>query len=166
ARGGLAGIQDSGGGRGLGIDLAAQHQVPFAKIGAPTVARLKERLEFGLGPVNPLEAWGTGKGVRRNFSGCFSGLIDDADTGLGIFFNDLRDGFYVHDGFAEAALRAHGRTSKPVAYATNFSAVRHDRIALRLSEAGVPVLDGTIPALHAARHMFARRDFRARRPDP
>jgi acetate---CoA ligase (ADP-forming) len=30
----------------------------------------------------------------------------------------------------------------------------------------VPVLDGTVPALHAARHLFARRDFGARAPDP
>jgi acyl-CoA synthetase (NDP forming) len=166
APGGLAVIQDSGGERELVIDLAAQHEVPFAKISAPTVARLKERLEFGLEPVNPLDAWGTGKDSVDIFSDCFSALIDDPDAGLGIFFNDLRDGFYVHDGFAEAALRAHSRTGKPVAYATNFSAVRHDKIALRLSEAGVPVLDGTVPALHAARHLFARRDFRARLPDP
>lgn len=166
APGGLAVIQDSGGERELVIDLAAQHQVPFAKIGAPTIARLRERLEFGLEPVNPLDAWGTGRDFVEIFSDCFSALIDDPDAGLGIFFNDLRDGYYIHEGFAEAALRAHGSTSKPVAYATNFSAVRHDRIALRLSEAGVPVLDGTVPALQAARHMFARRDFRSRTPDP
>ena len=166
APGGLAVIQDSGGEREMVIDLAAAHNVPFAKIGAPTVARLKERLEFGLEPVNPLDAWGTGRDFVDIFSECFSALIDDPDTGLGIFFNDLRDGFYIHDGFAEAALRARGRTSKPVAYAANFSAVRHDKIALRLSEAGVPVLDGTIPALLAARHLLARRDFRARAADP
>ncbi|MGH7123966.1 MAG: acetate--CoA ligase family protein, partial [Stellaceae bacterium] len=166
APGGLAAIQDSGGERELVIDLAAAHDVPFAKIGAPTVARLKERLEYGLEPVNPLDAWGTGKDFVDIFSDCFSALIDDPDAGLGIFFNDLRDGFYVHDGFAESALLAHRRTSKPVAYATNFSAVRHDKIGLRLSEAGVPVLDGTVPALNAARHLFARRDFRARTPDP
>jgi acyl-CoA synthetase (NDP forming) len=166
APGGLAAIQDSGGERELVIDLAAQHKVPFARIGAPTVTRLKKRLEFGLEPVNPLDAWGTGRDFVEIFSDCFSALIDDPDTGLGIFFNDLRDGFYVHDGFAEAALRARAHTSKPVAYATNFSAVRHDRIALRLSEAGVPVLDGTVPALLAARHLFARRDFRAQALDP
>jgi acyl-CoA synthetase (NDP forming) len=166
AAGGLAAIQDSGGERELVIDLAAAHNVPFAKIGAPTVARLRERLEFGLEPVNPLDAWGTGRDFVEIFSDCFSALIDDPDTALGIFFNDLRDGFYVHDGFAEAALRARSRTAKPVAYATNFSAVRNDRIALRLSEAGVPVLDGTVPALLAARHLLARRDFRARAADP
>jgi acyl-CoA synthetase (NDP forming) len=166
ASGGLAAIQDSGGERELVIDLAAAHKVPFAKIGTATIARLKERLEFGLEPVNPLDAWGTGEDFVDIFSDCFSALIDDPDAGLGIFFNDLRDGFYVHDGFAEAALRARIHTSKPVAYATNFSAVRHDKIALRLSEAGVPVLDGTVPALLAARHLFAWRDFRARAVDP
>jgi acetate---CoA ligase (ADP-forming) len=166
ASGGLAAIQDSGGERELVIDLAAAHGVPFAKIGAPTVARLKARLEFGLEPVNPLDAWGTGKDFVDIFAECFSALVDDPDTGLGMFFNDLRDGFYIHDGFAEATLRVHAQTAKPIAYATNFSAVRHDKIALRLTEAGVPVIDGTVPALHAAQHLFARRDFRAREPDP
>ncbi len=165
ASGGLAAIQDSGGERELVIDLAARHKVPFARIGASTVARLKERLEYGLEPVNPLDAWGTGKDFIDIFSECFSALVDDRDAALGIFFNDLRDGFYIHDGFAEAALRVHAATTKPIAYATNFSAVRHDRIALRLSEAGVPVLDGTVPALLAARHMMARRDFLARPAD-
>ncbi|HXP78042.1 MAG TPA: acetate--CoA ligase family protein [Stellaceae bacterium] len=166
APGGLAVIQDSGGEREMVIDLAAAHNVPFAKIAPPTVTRLRERLEYGLEPVNPLDAWGTGRDFVDIFSDCFSALIDDPDTGLGIFFNDLRDGFYIHDGFAEAALRARARTSKPVAYAANFSAVRHDKIALRLSEAGVPVLDGTVPALLAARHLLARRDFRTRAADP
>ena len=68
ASGGLAVIQDSGGERELVIDLAAQHKVSFAKIGAPTVARLRERLEFGLEPVNPLDAWGTGKDFVDIFS--------------------------------------------------------------------------------------------------
>jgi acetate---CoA ligase (ADP-forming) len=166
APGGLAAIQDSGGERELVIDLAAAHAVPFARIGGPTVARLGERLEFGLEPVNPLDAWGTGRDFVKIFADCFAALLDDPDSGLGIFFNDLRDGFYIHEGFAEAALRVASRTGKPVAYATNFSAVRHDRIALRLTEAGVPVLDGTVPALLAARHLFAQRDFRARAADP
>jgi len=166
AAGGLAVIQDSGGERELVIDLAAEHDVPFARIGAKTVARLRERLEFGLEPVNPLDAWGTGHDFVGRFSDCFTALLDDPDTGLGIFFNDLRANFYIHDGFMEVARRAAGKSHKPVAYATNFSQVRHDGVALALTEAGVPVMDGTVPALLAARHLFEYRDFKNRGADP
>ncbi len=166
APGGLAVIQDLGGERELVIDLAADLKVPFAQINAATVERLKGRLEFGLEPVNPLDAWGTGRDFVNLFADCFTALLDDPDTGLGIFFSDLRANYYVHDGFAAAARLAASRTQKPVAYATNFSQVRHDGIALELTEAGVPVLDGTVPALLAARHLFARRDFTVRQADP
>jgi acyl-CoA synthetase (NDP forming) len=166
AIGGLAVIQDSGGERGLVIDLAADLDVPFARIGAETVKRLSSRLEYGLEPVNPLDAWGTGRDFTEIFSDCFAALLEDPDTGLGIFFNDLRDGFYIHEGFAEATRRTASRTRKPVAYATNFSQVRHDGAALALADAGIPVMDGTVPALLAARHMLAYRDFRNRTDDP
>jgi len=166
AAGGLAVIQDSGGEREMVVDLAADHGVPFARIGPATVARLRERLEVGLEPVNPLDAWGTGHDFVNVFADCFTALLDDPDTGLGIFFNDLRADFYLHEGFAEAARRAASTTRKPVAYATNYSQVRHDSVALALTEAGVPVLDGTVPALKAARHLIAHRDFQGRAPDP
>ncbi|HEY6336466.1 MAG TPA: acetate--CoA ligase family protein [Alphaproteobacteria bacterium] len=166
AIGGLAVIQDSGGERGLVIDLAADLGVPFARIGAETVKRLSDRLEYGLEPVNPLDAWGTGRDFTNIFLDCFTALLEDSDTGLGIFFNDLRDGFYIHEGFAEATRRSASRTRKPVAYATNFSQVRHDGAALALADAGIPVMDGTVPALLAARHMLAYRDFRNRTDDP
>ena len=166
ASGGLAVIQDSGGERGLVIDLAADLGVPFARIGAETVKRLGTRLEYGLEPVNPLDAWGTGHDFTNIFADCFTALIEDPDTALGIFFNDLRDGFYIHDGFAEATRRAASVTGKPVAYATNFSQVRHDRAAVALGDAGIPVMDGTVPGLLAARHMLAYRDFKNRGDDP
>ena len=40
------------------------------------------------------------------FKDCFSALLDDPDTALGFFANDIRDGFYLHEGFAKAARRA------------------------------------------------------------
>ena len=78
------------------------------------------------------------------------------------FSTDLRDGSYLGDGFAAAALSAAKRTTKPIAYATNYTQVRHDKLALALSNAGVPVLDGTTNALAAVRGVLAYRDFRER----
>lgn len=166
APGGVAAIHDSGGERELVLDLAADCAVPYAVIGSETVARLRARLDHGLEPINPLDAWGTGHDFVNLFADCFTALLDDPDTGLGIFFNDLRDGSYLQQGFAQAARMAAGRTAKPVAYATNYSQVRHDGLSVELTEAGVPVLDGTVPALLAARHLLDHRDFRLRAPDP
>ncbi|HZS81656.1 MAG TPA: acetate--CoA ligase family protein [Stellaceae bacterium] len=166
APGGLAAIHDSGGEREMLIDLAEAHRVPFAKIAPRTVARLRERLEYGLEPVNPLDAWGTGRDFVAAFADCFAALVDDPDAALGIFFNDIRNGFYVSEGFAEACRRVLARTAKPLALATNYTQLRHDSLALALAEAGVPVLDGTVPALLAARHLMAHRDFRRRPADP
>jgi len=164
--GGLAAIHDSGGEREMVMDLAEDHRVPFARINAVTVAALSARLEFGLEPVNPLDAWGTGRDFVDLFADCFAALMADPDAALGIFFNDIRDPSYLSVGFAEACRRVHALTDKPLALVTNYTQVRHDKLALALTEAGVPVLDGTIPGLQAAGHLMAYRDFLARPADP
>lgn len=159
APGGLATIHDSGGERELLVDLAQEVGVPFARIGPSTRKRLAERLEEGLEPHNPLDAWGTGNDFQAIFTDCLRALNDDPQTALSVLFADLRDRYYVSEGFAAAAADVAGQTTKPVIVATNYSGVRHDAIALRLTRAGVPVLDGTVPALRAVRHALAWRDF-------
>ncbi|MGY4509550.1 acetate--CoA ligase family protein [Bradyrhizobium sp. USDA 3650] len=166
AKGGLVAIGDSGGEREMIVDLADHVGVPFAKIGKATVSRLAARLEHGLEPINPLDAWGTGDEFVERFADCFTSLVDDPDAAVGVFFNDLRDGNQVHDGFVEAARRTFARTDKPIAYASNFSRVRNPKASLALTQDGIPVLDGTLPALKAVRNMLAHRDFLARIADP
>ncbi len=162
APGGLATIHDSGGERELFIDLAERHGVPWAEISQATKARLAARLEPGLLPENPLDAWGTGRDYDVQFGACFADLVADPATGLGIFAADIRDSYYLSDGFAAAARSVAEATDKPVALATNYTQLRHDAIALALTEAGVPVLDGTENALIAARGAMRWRDFLAR----
>jgi len=166
ATGELVAVHDSGGERELAMDLAASLGVNFARIGPDTVARLRGRLEHGLAPVNPLDAWGTGRDFIDIFADCFQALIDDPNAALGLFFNDARDDFHIHEGFAEAARRVHAATAKPIAIASNFSLARHPKIAAALSEHGIPVLVGTVPALVAARNMMAYRDVLSRPADP
>jgi acetate---CoA ligase (ADP-forming) len=163
--GGLASVHDSGGERELVVDLAHDLAVPFSQIGPPTVNRLREWLEPGLDPINPLDAWGTGKDFVPATVECFVALLEDPNTAAGIFFYDLSDDFYVSESVAEICRLAAARTNKPVALATNYTQVRHDATALSLSEAGVPVLDGSIPALLAIKHLLEYRDFRTRAVD-
>ncbi|MSP88195.1 MAG: CoA-binding protein [Alphaproteobacteria bacterium] len=158
AAGGIATIHDSGGQREMLVDLAADLSVPFARIGDATKAKLAARLEYGLEPHNPLDAWGTGNDFIGIFTDCLQALVDDPDAALAILFADVRDNYYLSDGYLEAVKTVAGRTPKPVLMATHFSGVRHDDLIRRAGEAGILVLDGTVPALLAARHALESRD--------
>ncbi|MCC7273974.1 MAG: acetate--CoA ligase family protein [Alphaproteobacteria bacterium] len=166
APGGLATIHDSGGEREMLIDLAERMGVAFAPLGEATRAEIARHLDPGLEPGNPLDAWGTGHGFAAQFEACLAALMADEATGLGLFCADIRDGYYVSDGFAAAARAVAARSGKPLAVATNYTQVRHDGIAQALARDGVPVLDGTTNALTAVRAALAYRDFLARPPDP
>ncbi|MGO8798382.1 MAG: acetate--CoA ligase family protein [Roseiarcus sp.] len=166
APGGLVAIGDSGGEREMMIDLADRAGVAFAAISPQTKASLAARLEPGLEAANPLDAWGTGAGFVAHFADCFGDLLADPQAALGLFNADLRDGSYLYRGFADAALAAARACDKVVAVATNYTQVRHDALALELTLAGVPVLDGTANALAAVRGALTYRDFQARPVDP
>ena len=163
--GALASIHDSGGERELIIDLAERAGVRFASISEATRRSLAAQLEPGLEADNPLDAWGTGKDFVAQFESCFYDLIADQDVAVGLFGADIRDGYYLHQGFADAAMKVARRTEKPIAVVTNYTQVRHDALSLTLSRAGVPVLDGTANALVAVRGALAYRDFLARAED-
>jgi acetate---CoA ligase (ADP-forming) len=166
APGALVSIHDSGGEREMIIDLAERVGIQFAPIASATVARIAGNLDPGLTAENPLDAWGTGRDFVAQFEACFSALVEDGNAALGLFCADIRDRYYLSDGFAAAARAVASRTAKPVAFATNYTQLRHDAIALALTEAGVPVLDGTHNALVAIRGALAHRDFCARPDDP
>lgn len=164
--GSLVSIHDSGGETEMLIDLAHRVGVPFAPIADSTKQAIAARLDPGLVPNNPLDAWGTGADFANAFEECFRTLLADDNAALGVFANDIRDGYYLSDGFAAAAAAAAASTTKPVAYLTHYTQLRHDDVALRLTEAGVPVLDGTVNGLVAIRGALAHRDFLARPLDP
>ena len=164
--GSLVSIHDSGGECELMIDLAQRAGVAFAPIGATTRSAIAAMLDVGLVPNNPLDAWGTGTDFAAKFETCFRALLADDNAALGVFSADIRDNYYLSDGFAAAAVAAAATTTKPVAFVTNYTQLRHDAIALRLTEAGVPVLDGSFNGLIAVRGALAHRDFRDRPADP
>ena len=112
APGGLVAIGDSGGEREMMIDLADRAGVAFAAISPQTKASLAARLEPGLEAANPLDAWGTGANFVAHFADCFGDLLADRDAGLGLFSADIRDGYYLHRGFADAALAGVAKLAK------------------------------------------------------
>lgn len=166
AKGALVSIHDSGGEREMIIDLADRATIGFAALSDATKRMIAAQLDPGLEAANPLDAWGTGAEFVPKFSASFQALVDDDNAALGLFCADIRDQYYLSDGFGEAALAVAQHTTKPVALVTNYTQLRHDKLALKLTEAGVPVLDGTLHALVAARGALAYRDFCARPADP
>ena len=160
--GGVAAITDSGGEREYLTDEAERIGVPFAAIGAATVARLEERLEYGLEPVNPLDAWGTGNDYVEIFLHCMTALMEDPDTGFGLWVADIRDSEGYRTPFVEAAPGISQKTGKPMAFVSCVPNGDNPRNAQVLKESGMPLLEGIDPALAAIRNSFAYRDRRAR----
>ena len=158
ASGGMASIHDSGGEREMVVDLAAKQGVPFAALCSETLERMRPHLDSGLQPENPLDVWGSGHDFERHVEACLSAMLDDPGTGVGVLFQDLRDDSYVAKGFADAAVAASRRSSKPVAIVTNYASADHRSLALATTEAGVPVIDGTEEGLCAIRNVLAFRD--------
>ena len=164
--GALVSIHDSGGECELLTDLADDLDVPIAALEAPTRARLRTELEPGLEPVNPLDAWGTGRDAPGIFKRCFIALLEDPNAAMGLVVSDMRVGHYHHRNLADMAMEVARAHDKPLAFVTNYSLVNHREPALALTVAGIPVLDGTYEALRAVKHFFAYRDFLARAPGP
>ncbi|HWA46961.1 MAG TPA: CoA-binding protein, partial [Dongiaceae bacterium] len=77
APGDIATMHDSGGLLELTIDLAEKRGVSFAAISEETKTKLAARLDAGLEPTNPLDAWGTGKDYEAAMGDMMTALVDD-----------------------------------------------------------------------------------------
>ena len=163
--GGIASIHDSGGERALLVDVAADLDVPFARISDATTRRIQAVLDPGLEAANPLDAWGTGIDADRIFIECFHALHDDPDTAALAFVVDMTRQGEPHDvGYLHVAREVFASTTKPFCILSNLaSAVANDEAGM-LRDGGIPVLEGTASGLTALSHLLAYREGRARPP--
>lgn len=151
--GGLAAITDSGGARGLLIDLADDEAISFAPIDDATENRLRNRLDYGLEPVNPLDAWGSGRDYVGVYRDCLKALMDNPATGIGMFLFDIGLEDHLSRGFVDACLDVAKTTDKPLFVATNFGKLPRIELAEQLWMADIPLIDGVGTALRAVRHL-------------
>lgn len=163
--GALATIHDSGGERGLLIDLAADAGVPFAALSPETLERLAGRLDPGLPPGNPLDAWGTGRDYHGVFRDCFQWMMEDPATALGAVVCDRAPEGRIFPEYLDFVRTAHAASGKPTCLVSNHQGSGVSPDAVRLTREGFPVIDGIGGFLQAVRHALAYRDFRAR-PKP
>lgn len=165
AAGGIGAVLDSGGARGLFIDLAAELGVPIAKVSAETEQKLRDRLEYGLEPVNPVDAWGTGRDAYGIFRDCLQAVVDDPASAVGVLMTDVsNDQDPMSDEFAMLTVEVDGKTDKPVILAHHWTHLRGREVLSRVGAKGVPSIEGTDNLFLAIRHAFAYRDFRAMPP--
>ncbi len=158
APGGLAGIMDSGGARGMLLDLAARMDVPFADIGDDTARALAGLLEYGLEPVNPTDVWGSGRDWQDVYTGSMKALADDpasAMTGLFADFGESRTGGAAYLDLCEKIER---ETAKPVFFCQHWSRAMDPEMTRRTAASPILVIDGTETFLAAVRLAMQRRD--------
>ncbi len=163
--GGLATMHDSGGLRELTVDRAVTRGVPFAKINAETTQKLAARLDYGLEPINPLDAWGTGNDYEGIFEDCLVALCNDPDTAVGALFGETRDAYSLHEGYGRVLARASRRTTKPIVMVNNMAVIGEANLASHLTRGGFPVMIDIDAAMAAFRAAFTWRDA-ADRPAP
>jgi acyl-CoA synthetase (NDP forming) len=159
----ISSVHDSGGERGLLVDLAESEGVQFAPITAKTMARLASTLEPGLAPVNPVDAWGTGNDFGRIYRECLLALDADPATGLTVFGVDLYPAGSISRTYLDVALEVRPQLTKPLVFLSNLSSAVADDVGARLRQAGVPVLMGTENGLRAIRHLIEYSEYQRRR---
>lgn len=162
-----AAILDSGGQRGMLVDLAERAEVDFAPLSPATERRLAEVLEPGLDPVNPLDAWGTGNDFDHIYREALLALDAEPAVGLTLFAVDL----YPTDdhspkSYPEIVAAVQPRLQKPLAMLTHLSAALSEVQAGQFRAMGIPLLQGTETGLRAAHHLLEYSAYQRRRTDP
>lgn len=158
APGGLAGIMDSGGARGMLLDLAARMDVPFADIGEGTAKTLSGLLEYGLEPVNPTDVWGSGRDWQDVYTGSMKALADDPASAMTGIFADLGGLETGGSIYLELCEKIERETAKPVFFCQHWSRAMDPEMTRRAATSPVLVIDGTETFLAAVRLAMQRRD--------
>ncbi len=158
----ISSLHDSGGERGLLVDLAEQEHVQFAPINETTTKRLSEILEPGLAPVNPVDAWGTGNNYDKIYRDCLLALDADPATGLNVFAVDLYGSDDNNLGYVDVAASALPHLKNPLVFLTNLSASADDAQLAQLRAMGIPVLMGTENGVRAIKHLVGYSEFQRR----
>ncbi len=159
AHGRLGTVHDSGGERELIVDIAEDYGIEFAKLKPTTCSKLEANLEPGLVAENPLDAFGTHNDFERRLATLVEILINDPNVGIGLFMSNPRDGYEYAESYSRAVMKAAQMTEKPLALVSNYSLTDDRDLAIRLKEAGVPLLRGTRNALLAVKHVMDHQYF-------
>jgi acyl-CoA synthetase (NDP forming) len=150
----MGAITDSGGERGMMVDLAADLRVPFAKLSCETLDTMTQHLDPGLTPANPADLWGSGREWQQSYRSCIAAMLADDAVGAFNFGIDFNVGSRLGPDYRDIAVEAFKSTAKPFAVVANVASGLNPDDARLLREAGVPVLEGAETGLLAFKHLF------------
>ena len=161
ANGNMVSIHDSGGERQLIIDIAQQQGVGFAELEDNTTQKLKEILDPGLPPVNPLDAWGKGlEDADQIMADCITEMLDDPNASMAAIVMDRGPLGLIHEEYIDYYMKqANDRTGKPVFLVTNRQGTGIHPLVVEATKMGMPVLDGIQSFLAGVRCLHQYRDF-------
>ena len=160
--GGLVALHDSGGERQLMIDLADAHQVPLTTLNDETVAKLEATIDPELPAVNPLDGWSRGgPGADQQMTDALTYMMQDPGAALGALVLDRAPNGRIYDEYVDRMSEARRLSGKPVALVSAWQGSGSDPLAISMTHAGMPVLDGVSPYLVGVRALMNYRDFRA-----
>lgn len=158
-QGGLSSLLDSGGLREQMIDLAESRGVNFAELKKDSVAQLREILEHGLAPENPVDAMGAiNADVATTYRRCLEILDQDPCTALTSLEFEFRNGFSQYPVLLEVAKQATEKSTKPLLMINSTVNTANDEDASVMAGFGVPVINGVARALTAIGKAFWYRD--------
>lgn len=161
--GGLAAIHDSGGERQLLIDLADELGTPLGNISDATRQALSARLDPGLPPVNPLDAWGAGgEDADQIMIDCLSAMLRDPGVAVGAVVHDRAPLSKIYPEYLGYMRAAHAASGKPMFLVANRQGSGSDPLAVTTTREGFPVVDGLRSFLTGVNALFNYRDFLVR----
>jgi len=160
-KGGLVAIHDSGGERELAVDIADGVGLHYPRLSGETIGDIARIIDPELTPANPLDVWSSGRDFQSAAALSLRTMLDDDNAAIGAMFCNIRDGYYVSEGYVDALIEVSQASDKPVVLVTNYTMVRHDKLVVKLTAHGIPVVDGTRVGLKAIKALLAFRD----RPD-
>ena len=165
ATGGFAVAFESGGFRELVTDEAFELGIDFAPLEETTREILRQNLDPGLKPENPLDVWGSHDRFEERFEICMNALMQDPNVAAGAFISNYRDDYYLSEAIYRVVETVSRKTGKPLALGTCYSDLANSAICRRAHAAGIPLIDGAHETLLAFRHLFHYRQFKLEQAD-
>lgn len=162
----ITAMHDSGGERGLLVDLAEAEGVAFAPLTAATTARLAAVLDPALPPVNPVDAWGTGNEFGEVYRECLLALDADPSTGLNVWAADMYASGDLTETYLRLAAELKQQLRHPLVFLSNVAGAADEALCARARAYGLPVLLGTETGLRAIRHVLEYAEFQRATPIP
>lgn len=162
----ITAMHDSGGERGLLVDVAETEGVPFAPINAETTAKLAAALDPALPPVNPVDAWGTGNDFAQVYRDCLLALDADPQTGLNVWAADFYAAGDITENYLRTAIELQPHLQHPLVFLSNLAGAADETLCQQARAHGFPVLLGTANGLRAIRHLLAYAEFHREASQP